>query len=103
MKFIKSTLLLFSALLTLHVTLNAAPVNADKKALYVGDDREQINVALQNMNIDDFVKMVAKIINKNILVSQSIPGTVNLVSNAPVFKDEILNLINNFALEIYFS
>jgi general secretion pathway protein D len=92
MKFIKSTLLLFGILLTLHVTLYAA-ASADKKALYVGDDREQINVALQNMNIDDFVKMVAKIINKNILVSQSIPGTVNLVSNAPVFKDEILNIL----------
>lgn len=92
MKFIKSTLLLFSLLLTLHVTLDAA-ATADKKALYVGDDREQINVALNNMNIDDFVKMVAKIINKNILVSQSIPGTVNLVSNAPVFKDEILNIL----------
>jgi len=91
MKFIKKTIFILLASCTLVLTLHAQ--NPEKKALYIGDDREQINVALQNLNIDDFVKMVAKIINKNILISQSIPGTVNLISNAPVFKDEILNIL----------
>lgn len=89
MKFIKKTAFLFLVFCLGFSFLGAN----DKKALYIGGDREQVNISLQNINIDDFVKMVGKIINKNILIPQSIPGTVNMVSNAPIFKDEVLNIL----------
>lgn len=90
MRFIKKIVAVF---LASSLILTALFSSQNKQAVYIGNDREQVNISLQNINIDDFVKMVGKIINKNILIPQSIPGTVNMVSNAPVFKDEVLNIL----------
>ncbi len=56
-------------------------------------EREQVNLNLQNIKIDDFVKMVGKAVNKNILMSQPIPGTINFISSTPIYKDELMNIL----------
>lgn len=55
--------------------------------------REEVDINFKNLKIDDFLKMSAKILDKNILITDNIPGEVNFISSNPIYKDEILNLI----------
>lgn len=74
MKFVKS-LLLSTALV---ITLSA---------------REKVNVNFSDMQIKDFVKLIAKITHKNILINYKISGTVDFVSTSPIYDDELLNIL----------
>lgn len=74
MKFIK-TLLLTTLLI---VTLSA---------------REQVNVNFSDLEIEDFIKLISKVTNKNILVNNKITGTVNFVSTTPVYDDELIGIL----------
>lgn len=55
--------------------------------------REQVNVNFSNLAIEDFVKLVAKITHKNILMNYKINGSVNLVSSAPIYDDELMGML----------
>ncbi|HHH72908.1 MAG TPA: hypothetical protein ENL04_03695 [Sulfuricurvum sp.] len=55
--------------------------------------RERVNLKLQNIKIEDFIKMAGKVIGENILLTQPIPGTVNFVSSAPIYKDELMDIL----------
>lgn len=55
--------------------------------------RERVNLNLQNVKIEDFIKMVGKSIGKNILLSQPIPGTLNFISSSPIYKDELMQIL----------
>ncbi len=55
--------------------------------------RERVNLKLQNIKIEDFIKMVGKVVDKNILLSQPIPGTVNFISSSPIYKDELMGIL----------
>ena len=55
--------------------------------------REQINVNFANMQISDFIKLISKITHKNILLNNKINGTVNFVSTAPIYDDELMNIL----------
>jgi general secretion pathway protein D len=55
--------------------------------------REQVNINLSNLAIDDFVKLIAKVTKKNILVNHKLSGTVNLVTSTPVYDDEVLGIL----------
>ena len=55
--------------------------------------RERVNLKIQDTKIEDFIKMVGKVVGKNILLSQKIPGTVNFVSSSPIYKDELMNIL----------
>ncbi|UCM99254.1 hypothetical protein LCX93_06835 [Sulfurimonas sp. SWIR-19] len=55
--------------------------------------REQVNVNFSNLAIDDFVKLVAKITHKNILMNYKINGSVNLVSSVPIYDDELMGML----------
>jgi general secretion pathway protein D len=74
MRFIKSILL--TSLLV--VTLSA---------------REQVNVNFSDVQIDDFIKLVSKITNKNILINNKVSGTVDFVSTTPVYDDELIGIL----------
>ncbi len=71
----------FNVFLALSLMLCAAP------------EREQVDINFKNLKINDFLKMSAKILDKNILITDTIPGEVNFISSNPIYKDEILNLI----------
>jgi general secretion pathway protein D len=66
-------------LLLLTITLNAT----------------QIELNFKNLKISDFIKMVAKITNKNILVTNDISGEVNFISVKPVNEKEIYTILLN--------
>jgi len=54
-----------------------------------------ININFKNLKIVDFVKMVAKITHKNILVDKEIKGTIDFISVKPIKKSQIYNLLVN--------
>lgn len=62
-------------------------------ALHSGPTPVDIN--LQNLQITDFIKMVSKITNKNILITTNIPGTVNFVSSRTIYKEEVYELLQS--------
>ncbi|DAB29469.1 MAG TPA: hypothetical protein CFH84_09270 [Sulfurimonas sp. UBA12504] len=55
--------------------------------------REQVNVNFANLEIDDFIKLVSKITNKNILINHKVSGTVDFVSTAPIYDDELMGIL----------
>ncbi len=75
MKYIKP-LLLLSFLLA--ISLNA---------------REEVDIKFDNLQINKFIELVAKLSNKNILVTNKISGTVDLVTAAPIYDDELMGIL----------
>jgi len=55
--------------------------------------REKVNVNFSNLKITDFVKLVSKVTNKNILLNNKINGSVDFVSTVPVYDDELINIL----------
>ncbi len=57
------------------------------------DAREKVNIKFDNLQINKFIQLVAKLSNKNILVTSKINGTVDLVTAAPVYDDELMGIL----------
>ena len=55
--------------------------------------RQEVNINLSNLEIKDFIKLVPKITNKNILINHNINGTVDLISTAPIYDDELMDVL----------
>ena len=55
--------------------------------------REKVNVNFSDLEINDFIKLISKITNKNILINNKIKGTVNFVSTTPVYDDELIGIL----------
>lgn len=61
--------------------------------LFAAPEREQVDINFKNMKIEDFMKMSAKILGKNILITDRVTGEVDFISTTPIYKDEIMDLI----------
>ena len=55
--------------------------------------RERVNLNLQDIKIEDFIRMAGKVTGKNILIAQPIPGTVNFISSTPIYKDGLMAIL----------
>ena len=55
--------------------------------------REQVNVNFSDLEIEDFIKLISKVTNKNILINNKIKGTVDFVSTVPVYDDELIGIL----------
>ena len=55
--------------------------------------KERVNVNFSDLKITDFIKLVSKVTNKNILLTYKINGSVNFVSTVPVYDDELINIL----------
>ena len=55
--------------------------------------REQVNINFSGLKIDDLIKLISKVTNKNILVNNKISGTVDFVSTTPVYDDELIGIL----------
>lgn len=55
--------------------------------------KEEVNINFSNLEIDEFVRLVSKITNKNILITNKIIGTVDMVSSAPVYDTELMDIL----------
>ncbi|WP_198305468.1 type II secretion system protein GspD [Arcobacter vandammei] len=58
------------------------------------NSKELININLENLKLDEFVLIVSKILNKNILISEPIEGFVNFSSSKKLSKDELQNILD---------
>ena len=61
-------------------------------ALSIQLHAEKVDLKFNNLNISDFIKMVAKVTGKNILIDGEIKGKINFVSNKPIEKSELIPL-----------
>jgi general secretion pathway protein D len=52
-----------------------------------------VQLNFQNLDIKDFIKMVAKITHKNILITQPLHGKVNFISVKPLKEDEVYEIL----------
>ncbi len=59
--------------------------------LFAGEKKVEIN--FKDLQINDFVKMVSKISDKNVLLNYKIPGKVNFISVKPVKKSQVYDLL----------
>jgi len=57
--------------------------------------KDTININFANLKIEDFVKMVAKISHKNILIDKDIKGNIDFISVKPICKSQIYDLLLN--------
>lgn len=59
---------------------------------------EKVNINFNDLKIMELVKITSKILDKNILVTNNIKGKVEFISNRPLYKSELLKVLN-FTLE----
>jgi len=55
--------------------------------------REKVNINFADLEIKDFIKLISKVTHKNILFNHRITGTVNFISSAPVYDDELMSIL----------
>ncbi len=55
---------------------------------------EKIDINFRNLSITDFVKMVSKITNKNILIDGKLKGEINFISQKAISKKSLIPLAN---------
>ena len=55
--------------------------------------REQVNVNFSNLEIKDFIKLIGKITNKNILMNHKTGGKIDFVSSTPIYDDELIGIL----------
>ena len=58
-------------------------------------DEEMVDVNFRDLSVKDFVEMVGKITNKNILINGDLKGKVNFVSTTPIKKSSLIPLANS--------
>jgi len=54
---------------------------------------EKVNVNFSNLAVNDFIKLISKITNKNILINNKINGTVDFVSTSAIYDDELMDIL----------
>ena len=80
--------------LCLASTLVSTTVMA-KEETFRKTNREEVNINFKDLKIVDFIKMVAKITGKNILIGQNVTGTVDYISVKPIKKSELYTLLTD--------
>ena len=54
-----------------------------------------IDLNFRNLDINDFIRMVAKITHKNILLTQNLRGKVNFIAVKPINENEVYDILLN--------
>lgn len=66
------------------VMLVYMPLNAKDKPM---------NINFQNLKIEDLIKITSKVLGKNILLNQAIPGNVDFISNKDIYEKDLFNIL----------
>ncbi len=83
MKFSKSILIGLGAFVLLSLQVDA------KDKVVVSDLQKEVTINFKDLEINDFIKLVSNILNKNILLQAPIPGKVDFVSTTPVYRKDL--------------
>ncbi|GHV59110.1 type II secretion system protein GspD [Campylobacterota bacterium] len=61
--------------------------------LYAEDEsRQTVEINFNDLPIEEFLKMTSKIMGKNLLLTQRVPGNVDFISSRSVYKEDIVQL-----------
>ncbi len=77
----KLTKIVLSVLLVLSIGLHA--------------EEEKVDVNFRDLSVKDFIEMVSKITQKNILIEDELKGKINFVSTTPIKKSSLIPLANS--------
>ncbi len=69
------------------------PIVLNVTVLFAQDDNKPLNINFSELEIVDFIKITAKILDKNILLTDDVKGKVDFISNNPIYKKDLLNLV----------
>jgi general secretion pathway protein D len=58
-------------------------------------EEEKVDVNFRDLSVKDFIEMVGKITQKNILINSELKGKVNFVSTTPIRKSSLIPLANS--------
>ncbi|MCD6653299.1 MAG: type II secretion system secretin GspD [Sulfurovum sp.] len=58
-------------------------------------EEETVDVNFRNLSVKDFIEMVSKITQKNILIEEEPKGMINFVSTTPIKKSSLFSLANS--------
>jgi len=58
-------------------------------------EEEMVDINFRDLNVRDFIEMVSKITQKNILIEADLKGQINFVSTKPVKKSALFSLANS--------
>ncbi len=58
-------------------------------------EEETVDVNFRNLSVKDFIEMVSKITQKNILIEEEPKGIINFVSTKPIKKSSLFTLANS--------
>jgi general secretion pathway protein D len=80
--------------LTLFLVFGLITTNVyAKEKKYIANDKEVVHIDFNELSIEDFIKLVSKITNKNILLTNKIRGNVEFISTTPIYKDQIIDIL----------
>jgi general secretion pathway protein D len=80
----------FSKALLIAIFLTLAAVGGVQEA-----ENNTITLNIRNMGIQQFVEMVGKITDKNILINTKLKGEINFIANRPIAKKSLFPLANS--------
>ena len=63
--------------------------------LWAAENNDSIKLNLRNMGIQEFVTLIGKITNKNILINGNLQGKINFIATKPIKKESIFSLANS--------
>ena len=87
-----ATLFLAGALLASSAALAQAPAPAASQVTRPGDE-ERITVNFVNADIQSVIKVVGQHTGRNFILDPRVTGTVNIVSDRPVSKDMLYQIL----------
>jgi len=58
-------------------------------------EEERVDVNFRDLSVKDFIEMVSKITQKNILIEDELKGKINFVSTTPIKKSSLIPLANS--------
>ncbi|MDD5716932.1 MAG: secretin N-terminal domain-containing protein [Sulfuricurvum sp.] len=56
---------------------------------------EATSIAVDGMNLSDFIKLVAKVSNKNIFLTEEVGGKISYAGNKPIRREELFTLLQS--------
>ncbi len=55
--------------------------------------KKEVVINFKNLEIQDFIKITSKILDKNILISSPIKGKVEFITNKKIYKEDLQNIL----------
>lgn len=95
MKFFKLMKITLASMVFLSFT--ALHVEAKSKVLVgtMENADKEVTINFKDLTIDDFVKLVSNVLDKNILLQAPIPGKVEFISIKPVYKKDLPTILQS--------